>query len=284
MQPTIRHHQNAKNGAILKRQPLYGDSEYPFDPLANTVVDLEVHEVSFAWYPKNGSRQFHIVQENDFPEDMRGSIETEKIDAIISHNIPALTEMEFTDVPWDGSKSRFTIEELLRSIPKSMAHWAEHVPGKDGQVVKGDLHLAYKEPDGTVNINGVQAALEDLNGLCEEIEKPTKTRTKIELKGILSQYERTQPNRKKPDVLQSKSQSERSDEGNEEKKAATEEKRNGNDKKEKGKVENEDDAILHEIPQGKIAALKSIFHSTLTNFFAKKEDSTQQEEEQQEDH
>jgi hypothetical protein len=291
MQPTAtrsynqnnQNNQNNKNGAILRSppSPLHGDSEYPFDPLSNTVVDLEVHEVSFAWYPKNGSRQFHIVQENDFPEDMRGSIETEKIDAVISHNIPSPSELEFTDSPWDGSKSRFTIEELLRSVPKSMAHWAEHVPGKDGQVVKGDLHLAFKEPDGTVNINGVRAALEDLNGLGEEIDKHTKTRTKIELEGILSQYERTQPNRKKPNVLQSKSQGERSDEGNEEKKAATEEKRNGNDKKEKGKVENEDDAILHEIPQGKIAALKSIFHSTLTNFFAKKEDSTQQEEHQQ---
>jgi hypothetical protein len=62
----------------------------------------------------------------------------------------------FTDKKWDGSRSRFTLEQLQRAVPASLKAWGKSQgDGKN----KGDYRLPYKEPDGTINVNGVRNAL-----------------------------------------------------------------------------------------------------------------------------
>lgn len=70
-----------------------------------------------------------------------------------------LSEASYTDSPWNGDKSRFSIEELMRSVPRAMARWAKSQASKENRdVIKSDLHLPYKEPDGTINLAGVRNA------------------------------------------------------------------------------------------------------------------------------
>lgn len=67
---------------------------------------------------------------------------------------------EASDAPWNGDKSRFSIEQLMRSVPRAMARWARSQASKENRdVIKSDLHLPYKEPDGTINLGGVRNAL-----------------------------------------------------------------------------------------------------------------------------
>lgn len=75
-----------------------------------------------------------------------------------------IEEARFTEKPWDGSKSRFTIQQLLRSVPRAIARWAIAKARREGRdVIKDDLHLPYKEPDGTINLNAVRNARARLN-------------------------------------------------------------------------------------------------------------------------
>jgi hypothetical protein len=62
---------------------------------------------------------------------------------------------------WDGSKSRFSLDQLQRSVPRAIAAWAKKQAG-DGTVTKDNLHLPYKEPDGTPNPDGIRNALSRL--------------------------------------------------------------------------------------------------------------------------
>lgn len=71
-------------------------------------------------------------------------------------------EAKYTDKPWDGSKSRFSIEQLLKSVPRAIAAWAKSKAG-DGEVTKDNLHLPYKEPDGTISLGGARNALARAN-------------------------------------------------------------------------------------------------------------------------
>lgn len=71
--------------------------------------------------------------------------------------------LEASDASWDGSKSRFTIDQLLRAVPAAIASWARaQAKAHNRDVIKSDLHLPYKEPDGTVNLAGVRNALSRL--------------------------------------------------------------------------------------------------------------------------
>lgn len=70
-----------------------------------------------------------------------------------------------TDAAWDGDKARFDIDQLKRAVPKAVREWAEAKAETEGrELVKGDLKLPFKEPDGTVNLNGVRAALAAIGG------------------------------------------------------------------------------------------------------------------------
>jgi hypothetical protein len=78
---------------------------------------------------------------------------------------------KYTDKPWNGSKSRFTIEELLRSIPRSMAAYAKSKKNDKGEVSKSECHLPYHEPDGAINIHGISSAL----GRAGQVKGPSST-------------------------------------------------------------------------------------------------------------
>lgn len=85
-----------------------------------------------------------------------------------------LVEQEFTDQDWDGSASRFSVEQLRRAVPDAVEQWALDRAEEEGndQPVKADLKLPYREPDGTININGIQAALAALGGARGGVDLP----------------------------------------------------------------------------------------------------------------
>jgi len=64
---------------------------------------------------------------------------------------------------WDNSKADYTIEQLSRAVPKAILKWAKAQAKKeDRDLIKDDLKLRYKEPNGDVNIEGIRAALRRL--------------------------------------------------------------------------------------------------------------------------
>lgn len=69
--PSISVQQDESTNSIASQsEPEFispGD-QYPFDPNTNIVTSLEVYEVSFAKFPKNGAQQFAIIQESDYLE------------------------------------------------------------------------------------------------------------------------------------------------------------------------------------------------------------------------
>lgn len=72
---------------------------------------------------------------------------------------PINTKEEITQEAWDGSKSRFSIDQLVKSVPRAIATWAKKKAGTGNNPIKSDLHLPYKEPDGTPNADGIRNAL-----------------------------------------------------------------------------------------------------------------------------
>lgn len=107
-----------------------------------------------------------------------------------------LSEATFTTKPWNGSRGRFTLEQLLRSVPSAIAANARKVKGKD--LVKTDaiLALPFKEPTGTVNVNGVRAALAALGGArgakLPGIPADVKASARKQLTGLLNEFRRGQ--------------------------------------------------------------------------------------------
>jgi len=74
---------------------------------------------------------------------------------------------EITDKPWNGAKSRFTIAQLLASVPPTIARAVRARARKEGKEIedipKDWIKLPHHEPDGTLNANGVRAAKGKLN-------------------------------------------------------------------------------------------------------------------------
>jgi hypothetical protein len=68
---------------------------------------------------------------------------------------------KYIDKEWDGSTGRFEIEQLRKSVPAAMREWgdAQAKNAPDGKPRKEDYKLQYREPDGTINVNGVRNAL-----------------------------------------------------------------------------------------------------------------------------
>jgi len=62
----------------------------------------------------------------------------------------------FTKDKWDGSKGRFSLEQLQRAVPASMRAWGK---AQGDGTSKSNYKLPYKEPSGTINVNGVRNAL-----------------------------------------------------------------------------------------------------------------------------
>lgn len=83
-----------------------------------------------------------------------------------------LWEQEFTDQEWDGSKSRFTVDELRNAVPDAVEEWALERAGEDEEPTKADLKLPYREPDGTINLRAINAALAVLGGARGGVDLP----------------------------------------------------------------------------------------------------------------
>jgi len=97
---------------------------------------------------------------------------------------------QFTDAPWDGSASRFTIDQMMQAVPDAMRTWAKQ-QAKHGarDVTKDDLKLPYREPDGTVNLNGVRAALAAIGGArggVKDVPQATLDKAKTQLEHLLA--------------------------------------------------------------------------------------------------
>lgn len=94
--------------------------------------------------------------------------------------------MPVTDKPWNGDKGRFSIQQLARAVPKAVRAWAK----SQGELTKANLKLPYKEPDGTINLGGVRAALAALGGARGGVQLPAevKAAARKQLKGILARH------------------------------------------------------------------------------------------------
>lgn len=103
----------------------------------------------------------------------------------------AIVEAKYTLKPWDGSFSRFSLEELLRSVPRAIADWAREMAKKKGRdVIKDDLRLPYKEPDGTINIRAVRNALARLSQV-KGVPQDVLAKAREELQKVLDDYNKS---------------------------------------------------------------------------------------------
>ncbi len=110
--------------------------------------------------------------------------------AVINRNRERSAAMKFTEKEWDGSKSRFTVEQLLDAVPKAIAAWArKRARELKRDVIKDDLKLPYKEPDGTVNINAVRNALARISQV-EGVPRDVLADARAELERVLEEYKR----------------------------------------------------------------------------------------------
>lgn len=91
----------------------------------------------------------------------------------------------YTDKKWDGSAGRFEIDELRRAVPAAMRSWGD-AQSKGGDRKKSDYKLPYKEPDGTINVNGVRNALARANQV-KDVPEATINRAVAELQRVLAQ-------------------------------------------------------------------------------------------------
>ena len=98
----------------------------------------------------------------------------------------------FTTKPWDGSLSRYTIDQALQAVPRAIAQWArQQAKAADRDVIKSDLKLPIREPDGTVNVNALRNALARINQV-KGVPASVLAKAKAEIQRLLDQYRRRQ--------------------------------------------------------------------------------------------
>jgi len=99
-------------------------------------------------------------------------------------------KQRITSKPWDEDKDRFSIEQSVRSVPRAVLAWAKSRAKQEKRnLLKSDLQLPYKEPNGAINLRGVKAALDAIGGARGGVDLPNsvKDAARLELNGILSQ-------------------------------------------------------------------------------------------------
>jgi len=113
-----------------------------------------------------------------------------KITIIEEEEDVKVLEVSFTDKPWDGDKSRFSIDQLLKSVPKAIAKWAKQKAKDEGrEVIKDDLKLPIREPDGTVNVNALRNALARISQV-KGVPQDVLDDAEKEIRDLLDQYKK----------------------------------------------------------------------------------------------
>ncbi len=94
----------------------------------------------------------------------------------------------FTEIPWDGSASRWDTAEAYCSAA------AIDLNPSGAAKIKGRCHLPFKEPGGAINVGGVRAALSRIGqGYPEDATQPQRDAAKARLEKILSSFNSTSP-------------------------------------------------------------------------------------------
>ena len=102
----------------------------------------------------------------------------------------------FTDQDWNVGTERYTLEQLRAAVPEAIRSWADGVAEKAGRnLAKADLRLHYREPDGTINVNGVAVALAAISGTQSgalDIPLDVRTAAMAELESALLRFKERQ--------------------------------------------------------------------------------------------
>lgn len=115
-------------------------------------------------------------------------------------SIVGTNQQAVTDEPWNGYKSRFTIKQLVKAVPIAILKWAKKRAEKlNRDITKRDLQLPFKEPDGTININGVKKVLRKIDSVRTPISLPAsiKASVKKELEDLLDRISKEDSMKKK---------------------------------------------------------------------------------------
>jgi hypothetical protein len=154
----------------------------------DVVIPADVFKGVFACGPEDEKKE-EKFQDPVYGPDDSGDEEDEKKRAkrkIDDDGLPIREEFQsMTDKKWDGSKSRFTIEQLRKAVPAAMRKWGDSQPkGPDGEPSKANYKLPFKEPNGTINVNGVRNALARA-GQVKGPSEAQKSSAVKELQGVL---------------------------------------------------------------------------------------------------
>lgn len=141
--------------------------------LSPSQVDVLIESFGAAWTGLDEDARLDRVR---FVEEMGAPARRALVEAAL----------EWTDAKWDGDAARFTLEQLIGAVPKAVLAWAKEHAGA-GDIAKADLKLPYREPDGTVNMNAVRAALAVIGGARGGVDLPAavKADAREELEAIL---------------------------------------------------------------------------------------------------
>ncbi len=86
-------------------------------------------------------------------------IATNRVDSDEQSRSDAISQKAWADI----AESDYTIDQLVAAVPAACLTWAKaQAKAEKRDLTKADLKLRYKNPDGTVNINGIRAALSRL--------------------------------------------------------------------------------------------------------------------------
>ncbi len=94
----------------------------------------------------------------------------------------------YTEATWDGSASRYDTPEAYCSAS------AIDLNPAGAKKTKDRCHLPYKEPSGTINVNGVRAALSRIGqGFPQDATQPQRDAAQSRLEKILASFNQSSP-------------------------------------------------------------------------------------------
>ncbi len=104
----------------------------------------------------------------------------------VPEDMAILLARAYTEAPWDGSASRFDTPEAYCSAS------AIDLNPAGAKKIKDRCHLPFKEPNGTINVNGVRAALSRIGqGFPSDATQPQRDAAKARLEKILGAFSST---------------------------------------------------------------------------------------------